>query len=101
MVDWNKINETDKVIIHKIAMRATKHIQDVKMFHIDMDVSACHICNPLKLQELLDADDFNFVHDVGGIVQNINRETGKLDNCFLPRFTKPNKKDKILLDREK
>ncbi len=52
-----------------------------------MDVSACH-CNgcPLKLQELLNADDANFAHDVFGIRANINRETGKLENCFLPRY---------------
>lgn len=52
-----------------------------------MDLSAC-VANgcPLKLAELLAADDFNFAHDVGGIRRHINRTTGKLENCFLPRF---------------
>ena len=54
-----------------------------------MDIDACHNNGcPLKLQELLDADDFNFAHDVFGIRQHINRQTGKLENCFVPRYAK-------------
>ena len=52
-----------------------------------MDVDACHNNDcPLKLQELLEADDFNFAHDVFGIRANIDRTTGKLQNCFVPRY---------------
>lgn len=54
----------------------------------DMDITACH-CNgnTLNLAALLVADDFNFSHDVSGIASNLNRQTGKLENCFVPRFT--------------
>jgi len=55
-----------------------------------MDVTACHVNGcPLKLQELLEADDFNFSHDIFGIRRHLNRETGQLENCFLPRFARP------------
>lgn len=52
-----------------------------------MDVAACHSngCS-LKLQSLLDADDANFLHDVAGIVRHIDRTTGKLGDCFVPRY---------------
>lgn len=52
-----------------------------------MDITACH-CNgcPLRLQDLLEADDFNFLHDVVGIRKHINRQTGRLEGAFLPRF---------------
>lgn len=52
-----------------------------------MDVTAVH-CNgcPLKLDELLAADDFNFSHDVFGILRYIDRATGELGGCFVPRF---------------
>lgn len=40
----------------------------------------------LKLEELLAADDSNFVHDAFGIYNHMNRTTGKLEGCFLPRF---------------
>jgi hypothetical protein len=51
-----------------------------------MDLEACH-CNgcPLDLPKLADFDDGNFGHDVFGIRRFINRERGKLTNCFLPR----------------
>jgi hypothetical protein len=56
---------------------------------VAMDVTAVH-CNgnPLRLESLRDADDFNFAHDILGIRRHLNRETGKLDNGFTPRFTR-------------
>ena len=52
-----------------------------------MDVEATH-CNgcPLKLTELLNAADFDFAHDLIGIQNNLNRSTGELENCFVPRY---------------
>lgn len=51
-----------------------------------MDIVACHKNgNPLELQRLLDADDFNFAHDVFGIHRHLNRETGELEDFFSPR----------------
>lgn len=55
-----------------------------------MDLSACHSNGcPLDFERLEQADDFNLMHDVGGIHRHINRRTGKLENCFLPRCAKP------------
>lgn len=52
-----------------------------------MDLTATHLNGcPLRLRDLLEADDFNFAHDVGGIAGHIDRSTGKLTRCFLPRF---------------
>ena len=51
-----------------------------------MDVTAVHANgNPLRLRELLAADDGDFAHDVFGIRRFLNRDTGELD-CFRPRF---------------
>jgi hypothetical protein len=56
-----------------------------------MDITAAH-CNgmTLNLTALLNADDANFAHDIGGIVQHINRQTGELENCFVPRYAAAN-----------
>jgi len=52
-----------------------------------MDLTATHLNGcPLRLKDLLEADDFNFAHDVGGIARHIDRSTGQLTRCFLPRF---------------
>jgi len=90
MINWNATAE-DIVVIVKIAKRVSEMATSMggkyPILEANMDVSATHLngCS-LKLEELLAADDFNFGHDVFGIRQNINRETGKLENCFLPRF---------------
>lgn len=52
-----------------------------------MDVTATHRNGcPLRLRELLESDLENFAHDIGGIAYHLNRETGQLLDCFLPRF---------------
>lgn len=53
-----------------------------------MDLSAVNAEMPLRLEELAGADDANFSHDIGGIRQHLNRITGKLGDCFVPRFTR-------------
>lgn len=55
---------------------------------VEMDITACHANgNRLKLQELLDAAPADFNHDVWGIRQHIDRLTGKLIDCFSPRYS--------------
>ena len=82
----------DLKLIHKIIARAMNMdiFSGVDRLDMEMDISACHANgNPLDLQRLLDADDFNFLHDVGGIRGHLNRKTGKLTDCFRPRCSKP------------
>ena len=51
-----------------------------------MDITATHLNGTkLDLQKFVDFDDFNFCHDVVGIMDHVDRNTGKLNNCFLPR----------------
>ena len=84
-----KVTTRESNIIHKIALRAgrleKKGSRDQTC--VAMDVTAVHAngCY-LKLEELLNANDFNFLHDVLGIRDHLNRETGKLEDHFLPRF---------------
>jgi len=54
-----------------------------------MDLSACH-CNgcPLDFKKLLESSDGDLFHDVHGISLHINRDTGELEDEFLPRCAK-------------
>jgi hypothetical protein len=54
---------------------------------LEMDITACH-CNgcPMDLARLLAADDANFAHDFFGIHKHLDRTSGRLGNCFYPRF---------------
>jgi len=98
MISFETTRE-DAVRIGKIVARAKALAisNGAKAFDglsLHMDLSAC-IANgtPLRLDELLAADDFNFSHDVFGIRRHIDRDdnsptAGKLLNCFHPRFAK-------------
>lgn len=77
----------EAVLINKIVARALRlQIGDTNAMALDMDITACH-CNgmELDLKKLLSADDFNFCHDICGIYRHINRNTGEIENCFVPR----------------
>ncbi len=53
---------------------------------IEMDLSATNANGaPLDFAKLLAFDDFNFLHDVLGIADHINRNDGRLTGHFLPR----------------
>lgn len=84
-------DKTEMDVIRKIAARAVALSERLghkwEKSHAVMDIMACHSKNPLKLEELLAADDFNFGHDVFGINRHLNRDTYELEDCFLPRFS--------------
>ncbi|HEY6766619.1 MAG TPA: hypothetical protein VI386_17810 [Candidatus Sulfotelmatobacter sp.] len=83
------VTRAETVLIGRIVARA-KRLRKGQQFDgtaAYMDITACHANGcPLKLQELLDADDFNFMHDFYGIEQCIDRRTGELQKPFHPRF---------------
>ena len=77
-------------LISKIVDRAFEtEMQALYGSKIDMfmDIENVHNDCHLNLKRLLEADKFNFFHDVVGIYNNLNRKTKKLENCFVPRFT--------------
>ena len=82
---------TDIKIFRAIAERATRlyalHGVTVKPEFIMVELRVVHDeIVPLRLDELLTADDFNFAHDVIGIHANLDIGTGRLKNCFRPRY---------------
>jgi hypothetical protein len=99
MVNFNVSNE-DAAVIVEIASRAVQQmrktlsatngrVESEMLRPLDwaMDVTAVHANGcPLRLRELLLADDFNFAHDVFGIRRHLNRDTGRLTGFFVPRF---------------
>ena len=53
-----------------------------------MDIEHADNVFNLRLEELLNADDMNFAHDVLGIVNNIDRSNPTDFNFFVPRYAK-------------
>lgn len=80
-------------LARKIARRARNLYLEARVDRdtsdIEMDLIATHANGcPLDFKRLFAADDFNLMHDVSGIARHIDRETGELTNCFLPRFAR-------------
>ena len=90
------VTKQEREIIKRIADRAVAMAAetgpgqfDYDRVDAEMDITATHANDcPLRLRDLLSAEAFDFAHDVFGIRRHLNRQTGKLDNYFLPRFAK-------------
>jgi hypothetical protein len=84
-----KVTQADGDLICAIVARAADTITHppIDRWKLHMDLTACHANGcPLQLAELLQADLFEFTHDVCGIQRHIDRRTGKMGGCFWPRF---------------
>lgn len=73
----------------KIAQRAEgMDLYEGERFTFLMDIEHADNVFDLRLEDLLNADDLNFAHDIVGIVNNINRRNPTDFGLFVPRFSK-------------
>ena len=72
----------------KIAERAEKMgIYEGERITLLMDIENADNIFNMRLEDWLNADNFNFAHDVVGIVNNIDRSKHPAEiHRFLPRF---------------
>lgn len=85
----DKMVKNEHMTIVEIAKRAESH--GALMFDrlsLIMDLEVAHEQFNLDLESLLSADDTNFLHDVIGIQNNIDRKKKEVVNCFVPRYSK-------------
>lgn len=73
----------------KLAERAEKMgIYHGERMSLLMDIENADKVFDLRLEDLLNADDFNFAHDIIGIVNNIDRNNPFDFDLFVPRYAK-------------
>ena len=91
-INWDLPDEESNLIA-KIADRAKKTRSDIDVMSLEMDLTATHkyICQ-MRLDDLFHSDDFNFAHDIYGIMGHIDREHIVLRDSFLPRYCTIDKK---------
>lgn len=71
----------------KIAQRAEgMNLYSGERITFLMDIENADNVFNLRLEDLLNADDGNFAHDVVGIVNNIDRNNPTDFNLFVPRY---------------
>jgi hypothetical protein len=79
----------DAELIRRIVDRfifLAKMVDSETRLELEMDITAAHRNGcPLDLERMLGFDDFSLAHDVSGIHRYIDRNTGRLTNCFCPR----------------
>lgn len=83
-------------LISKIAGRAVGLLTQIRFntpvkgyqfLDIRLDIQELHSnTNPMLLQEWLESDDCEFMHDIIGIFVEIDRNSCTLKNGFVPRF---------------
>lgn len=90
MTNYGRLNNDDADLIFEIVDRYVKMAEYRKFPRInrlkltmDITVTHLHICT-LDLKRFLEFPDFDFVHDIYGIYNHIDRDTFKM-GCFLPR----------------
>lgn len=72
----------------KICERAEKSGYEGERMSLMMGIESADKKFNLRLEELLNSDDFNFCHDINGIISNIARNTFPATDfgLFTPRF---------------
>lgn len=83
-----KLTRADYEVCDKITERAMKmgFYKDNRVTAY-MDITNAAKYWNMRLEEWLNADDFNFAHDIVGIYDNIVRQTPvEFTNYFVPRF---------------
>lgn len=88
MINWNATKEDTKLTLEIVVRAERMGLTDkYQRMQVIMDIAACHgNGTPLRLTDLLNAADTDFIHDITGIVAHIDRNTGHMQDCFLPRF---------------
>lgn len=84
-IEWGAVNKEEAEIIGEITRRACDAFATISFINLSMDIAAVYSVVKLDLHKFKEFDDADFYHDIFGIMNHIDRETGELKYCFLPR----------------
>lgn len=85
-----------RIVERAIALLKSYDMEAPSPIDLTMDLVATHANGcPMDWQKLLDAPDGDFGHDVAGIMRHIDRQTGELQDCFVPRCALPERQQGV------
>jgi hypothetical protein len=91
-INWT-ISREEFDLLLKVVDRALREIRDYpdepRTLIMDLNAAHCNGC-PIDFAGLLEADDFEFAHDIVGIRKHIDRSTGQVLGFFTPRYALAN-----------
>lgn len=87
-MEADKVKARERFMMYvKIAQRAEGMGYNGERRTLLMDIESADKTFNMRLEDWLNADDFNFAHDIYGIVNNIDRSKFPAEiHRFLPRF---------------
>ena len=87
MIDLTRSTDEDEVAVAAIVDAVAQWMPQADRITMHMDLIACHThgCQ-LDLAKMIAANRSDLIHDIVGINRHLDRETGELRDCFLPRF---------------
>lgn len=91
IVEMARLTADEKEQVGRIIERVRKlaksgnPVYTCNMGDLEMDLRAVHAHTPIDFAALEMMDAFEFAHDISGIDAHIDRLTGALRNCFVPR----------------
>lgn len=91
--------ETTK-LISAVIRRFSEHQHDADALSLSMDLTVCHNLEHVDLPTLLAARWNDFAHDVSGIIRHLDRTTGELTDCFVPRCRKTDRAPEATTNKE-
>lgn len=82
-----KCDKNTTKLIGDIILRLKREVPTCKFdaLELSMDLTVCNNTQSVNLSRLLTSDVNTLCHDIGGISKYLDRETGLLFDCFLPR----------------
>jgi len=88
MIQWPTLTEEQKDDYQRCVERILTDCNDLysgDRLLVEMDLAALHSQCPLNFKGLAEFPEEDFLHDVLGFVNHIDRETGELCDGFVPR----------------
>lgn len=82
------LSKEEHAAMHKVMDRALKQYPTYPPMTLALDLLNAHDDVGLDFERLLAFEAFDFSHDITGICNHMDRSTGKLRHCFLPRCAK-------------
>jgi len=80
------VSDEDIEKANQCMLRAAGIYPNIDRAGLVLDIIGVHRLFDLRLDELLEADDENFLHDIVGIYHNFDRRERVMRHCFCPRY---------------
>jgi len=87
---WEEYDLVKKIVdrMNKIGEKVSGYVlRPESVRNAELTIISTHGLFNLMLKDFLEADEFNFIMEFRDIDTNLNRETGEMENGFIPRFS--------------